>query len=218
MPRSAPTSRCISSASAATGPSGEARELNRLMTDWLVRRSGVLQEGRCASAASTLVRIPVTGSTRARRVGPRALPQRARLRRDPSRAGRGPAGRRRPRWTLKRERWTRGPRGGSTRSSTWPARTSRAAAGPAAKKARIRGSRVEGTALLARTLASADRPRGACLRLPIGYSKTGATRRLTEESAPGSGFLASVCREWEAAADARAEAGVRVLHLRSASA
>jgi len=85
----------------------------------------------------------------------------------------------------------------------------------AAKKARIRGSRVEGTALLARTLASLDRPPAAlACASAIGYYGDRGDEALTEESAPGSGFLASVCREWEAAATPAAEAGVRVLHLR----
>lgn len=36
---------------------------------------------------------------------------------------------------------------------------------------------------------------------------------LTEESGPGEGFLAEVCREWEAAARV-SEAGIRVVNLR----
>jgi uncharacterized protein len=38
---------------------------------------------------------------------------------------------------------------------------------------------------------------------------------LTEESGGGSGFLAEVCRRWEAAADPAREAGLRVVHLRT---
>ena len=37
---------------------------------------------------------------------------------------------------------------------------------------------------------------------------------LTEESEPGTGFLADVVRAWEAAADPAREAGIRVVHLR----
>jgi len=85
----------------------------------------------------------------------------------------------------------------------------------AAKKARIRQSRVEGTALLARTLASLDRPPAvlACASA-IGYYGDRGDDALTEESPPGAGFLASVCRDWEAAATPAVEAGIRVLHLR----
>jgi uncharacterized protein (TIGR01777 family) len=36
-----------------------------------------------------------------------------------------------------------------------------------------------------------------------------------EESAAGQGFLAEVCRQWESAAQPAAEAGLRVVHLRT---
>jgi uncharacterized protein len=39
---------------------------------------------------------------------------------------------------------------------------------------------------------------------------------LTEQSASGQGFLAEVCRRWEAAADPARAAGIRVVHLRTA--
>lgn len=37
---------------------------------------------------------------------------------------------------------------------------------------------------------------------------------LNETSNPGTGFLADLCRAWEAAADSAATAGIRVVHLR----
>jgi hypothetical protein len=37
---------------------------------------------------------------------------------------------------------------------------------------------------------------------------------LDESSAPGSGFLADLCRQWEAAAQPAVDAGIRVVHLR----
>jgi uncharacterized protein (TIGR01777 family) len=84
-----------------------------------------------------------------------------------------------------------------------------------AKKARIRQSRVDGTRLLARTLASLDRPPKvlACASA-IGYYGNRGDEVLTEQSEPGVGFLASVCRDWEAAATPAGEAGIRVAHLR----
>jgi uncharacterized protein (TIGR01777 family) len=84
-----------------------------------------------------------------------------------------------------------------------------------AKKARIRASRVAGTQLLARTLASLGRPPGvlACASA-VGFYGDRGDEILTEESGPGTGFLASVCRDWEAAATPAAEAGIRVAHLR----
>jgi uncharacterized protein len=86
-----------------------------------------------------------------------------------------------------------------------------------AKKARIRQSRVEGTALLARTLSTLDpRPRVLACASAVGYYGDRGDETLTEESPPGSGFLASVCRDWEAAATPAADAGIRVAHLRFA--
>ncbi len=85
----------------------------------------------------------------------------------------------------------------------------------AAKKARIRNSRVEGTRLLAGTLAGLQRPPGVMVSASAtGYYGERGNELLTEESAPGNNFLAGVCREWEAAADPAREAGVRVVHPR----
>jgi len=49
----------------------------------------------------------------------------------------------------------------------------------------------------------------------IRDSRVKGTRNLTEESAPGSGFLAEVCQEWEAATHPAAEAGIRTVAIRS---
>jgi hypothetical protein len=38
---------------------------------------------------------------------------------------------------------------------------------------------------------------------------------LTEASTPGTGFLAEVCRAWEAAAEPAAQSGIRTVHLRT---
>lgn len=83
------------------------------------------------------------------------------------------------------------------------------------KKRRIRDSRVDGTSLLARALAGLARPPAtlACASA-IGYYGDRADERLDESSAPGTGFLASVCRDWEAAATPARSAGIRVTHLR----
>ena len=69
-----------------------------------------------------------------------------------------------------------------------------------AKKARIRASRVDATALLARTLAGLSRPPAvlACASA-VGYYGDRGDEVLTEESSAGTGFLASVCRDWEQA-------------------
>jgi uncharacterized protein (TIGR01777 family) len=83
------------------------------------------------------------------------------------------------------------------------------------KKRRIRSSRVEGTALLARTLAGmAAPPKVLIVASAIGvYGDRGAAE-LDEQAEAGEGFLADVCRAWEAAAAPAREAGIRVVHLR----
>ncbi|MBI4343484.1 MAG: NAD-dependent epimerase/dehydratase family protein, partial [Candidatus Omnitrophica bacterium] len=69
-----------------------------------------------------------------------------------------------------------------------------------AQKARIRESRVQGTRLLARTLAQASRPpRVLVCASAIGYYGHRGEDVLREDSAPGRGFLAQLCQEWEAA-------------------
>src|SRR5205807_5064213 len=86
----------------------------------------------------------------------------------------------------------------------------------AAKKARIRESRVESTRLLARTLAGLTRrPRVLICASAVGYYGDRGDEILVEESAPGQGFLAGVCVAWEAAAEAVRQAGIRVVHLRT---
>ncbi|MBM3276330.1 MAG: TIGR01777 family oxidoreductase [Candidatus Sericytochromatia bacterium] len=90
----------------------------------------------------------------------------------------------------------------------------------AAKKRRILESRVDGTALISRTLASlGPRPGGARILIAasgIGYYGDRGDEALAEESPPGNGFLADVCKQWEAATAPAAEAGVRVVRLRTA--
>ncbi len=85
------------------------------------------------------------------------------------------------------------------------------------RKRRIRDSRVEGTRLLAEALAScAARP--AVLVTASGidfYGETGEAQ-VTEAFPPGRGFMAEVVQAWEAAAAPAAEAGIRVVHARSA--
>jgi uncharacterized protein (TIGR01777 family) len=85
----------------------------------------------------------------------------------------------------------------------------------AAKKARIRDSRLRSTALLAGTLARLARPpRVLVSASAIGWYGDRGDEVLTEASPAGAGFLAEVCREWEAAAGPAALVGIRVVHLR----
>lgn len=84
-----------------------------------------------------------------------------------------------------------------------------------AKKARIRRSRVEGTRLVAEALARA-RPKARTLisASAVGIYGDRGAECLDESASPGHGFLASVCREWEAATEPAATAGVRVVTAR----
>ncbi len=49
----------------------------------------------------------------------------------------------------------------------------------------------------------------------VGYYGDTGAEQVTEDSASGSGFLADLCRRWEVATEPAAEAGVRVVRLRT---
>jgi uncharacterized protein (TIGR01777 family) len=83
------------------------------------------------------------------------------------------------------------------------------------KKDRIRNSRVLGTRVLADALArTSAQPRVFVAASAIGYYGNRGDEMLTEESAPGSGFLAETCHQWEAATEAASRAGIRVVSIR----
>lgn len=85
----------------------------------------------------------------------------------------------------------------------------------AAKKARIRNSRVDGTRFLAQTLAGLARPpRVLVSASAVGFYGNRGDEELDESSGPGEGFLAKVCHDWEAAASPASEAGIRVVLAR----
>jgi len=83
------------------------------------------------------------------------------------------------------------------------------------KKKRIYESRVASTKLLSETLAGLPQlPRVFLCASAVGYYGSCGDKILTEDSAPGDDFLAEVCRDWEDAADAARNAGIRVVHTR----
>jgi len=85
----------------------------------------------------------------------------------------------------------------------------------AERRARIRASRVSTTELLSGTILGGSwRPRVWVNASAVGYYGDGGERVLGESAQPGTGFLASVCGEWEAAAMRAQAAGVRVVRLR----
>lgn len=76
-------------------------------------------------------------------------------------------------------------------------------------------SRVDSTRRLATVLAGLRRPPQSLLvASAIGFYGDRGDELLDEQSAPGAGFLADVCRQWEAAAKPAVDAGIRVVHLR----
>ena len=80
----------------------------------------------------------------------------------------------------------------------------------------IRDSRVRGTELIAHTLAGLHDPPAVLLSgSAIGIYGDRGDEVLDETSPTGAGFLADVCRQWEAATTAASDAGARVAHLRS---
>jgi uncharacterized protein (TIGR01777 family) len=85
----------------------------------------------------------------------------------------------------------------------------------AARKAAIVNSRVQGTTTLAETLARLQRPpRVLVSASAAGYYGDRGSAFLTEDSPGGDGFLAEVCRAWEAATAPAAAAGIRVVQPR----
>jgi uncharacterized protein (TIGR01777 family) len=86
----------------------------------------------------------------------------------------------------------------------------------AGKKRKIRDSRVAGTLNLAQALARAEeKPKVFVCGSAIGYYGDRGDELLSEESAPGSGFLAEVCQEWEEATMPAVQADIRTAHIRT---
>lgn len=84
-----------------------------------------------------------------------------------------------------------------------------------ARKRAIRSSRVDGTRRLVAGLRRLPvLPEVLISASAVGYYGDRGDEELDEESGPGTGFLASVCEEWEAAARELEADGVRVVCLR----
>jgi uncharacterized protein (TIGR01777 family) len=86
----------------------------------------------------------------------------------------------------------------------------------AAKKQKIRDSRVDGTLNLASALARADeKPKVFVCGSAIGYYGNRGDEALTEKSAAGAGFLAEICQQWEESTVPAVQADIRTAHLRT---
>jgi len=85
----------------------------------------------------------------------------------------------------------------------------------AAKKQRIRESRADATRRLTDTFTRLAKPPAVLVcASAIGYYGSRGDEVLSEESRPGTGFLADVGREWEAASAAAIVRGIRVVNVR----
>jgi hypothetical protein len=85
----------------------------------------------------------------------------------------------------------------------------------AAKKKAIRESRVRGTARLVSLLLNSAPPPGIFISASaIGFYGDRADEPVDEASTRGTGFLADVCEQWEAASEPLRKKGLRVVHLR----
>ena len=87
-------------------------------------------------------------------------------------------------------------------------------------KDRLLTSRVDATTTISEAFAAAaaadpSRPRVLLNASAVGYYGDTGGRTITETDPAGSDFLAQLCVRWEAATSAAADAGVRVVLLRS---
>lgn len=86
----------------------------------------------------------------------------------------------------------------------------------AKRKERILRSRVEGTSLVASTLAAMRHPPEVLVSASaVGIYGDRGDEVLDADSALGEGFLADVCRQWEEATKPAADAGIRVVNMRT---
>ena len=82
-------------------------------------------------------------------------------------------------------------------------------------KREILTSRTDSTHAVATAIAESGRPIHLLSGSAVGFYGDRGDERLTEDSAPGEGFLADVVRAWEAAAHPAERAGSRVVYLRT---
>jgi uncharacterized protein (TIGR01777 family) len=86
----------------------------------------------------------------------------------------------------------------------------------ASYKRTVLSSRVSGTTTLSEALSRLPQPPAVMVSASaVGYYGSRGDEILTEDSGPGAGFLADVCRQWESATTPAASAGIRVVTLRT---
>lgn len=83
------------------------------------------------------------------------------------------------------------------------------------KKAKIKNSRVQGTVLLSKAVASLKKPPKVFISASaIGYYGDRGETLLDESSPPGKNFLSEVCVDWEEATEPAVRKGIRVVPAR----
>ena len=85
------------------------------------------------------------------------------------------------------------------------------------RRSRIRASRIESTRTLVDAIAAlpeSERPEAFVCASAVGVYGSRGEEVLDEEAAPGRGFRAEICRDWETAAERAADHGVRACSLR----
>jgi uncharacterized protein (TIGR01777 family) len=86
---------------------------------------------------------------------------------------------------------------------------------PAQKELLVQ-SRVQSTLLLSKTIAKLKKPPELFISASaIGYYGHESREQLDESSPIGTGFLATLCGEWEAATAEAEKRGIRTLHMRT---
>lgn len=84
------------------------------------------------------------------------------------------------------------------------------------QKRKILDSRVQGTSLLAGTLAGLDpKPKVLLSGSAVGWYGDGGDEVLTEATPKGQGFLPDLVAQWEASAQPAVDAGIRTVFLRT---
>jgi uncharacterized protein (TIGR01777 family) len=84
------------------------------------------------------------------------------------------------------------------------------------RKQEIRDSRILTTKVLVEAIAKADvKPQVLINGSAIGYYSTSLDKSFDEYSNAGDDFLANVCKDWEAAAEAVTSLGLRLVKLRT---
>ena len=84
-----------------------------------------------------------------------------------------------------------------------------------AVKEELRRSRVNGTKLLCETITNLEKlPKTLICASAIGFYGDRGSEMLNETSPQGSGFLAELCHDWEAACEPARQKGIRVVNLR----